>query len=220
MANLTCIMQHLLKLSDVLLTLWASESPPGSPIPSTHRRGFRGRGAELCNCCACHHCRHDCFQASFILALNKSQNLPVFQVVKPLLSRCCAGTKVVHLDTEVHNRTRCICKGREQESSRTLPFHMKCVCHRGSCKCRPWSLLGKNPGNLTGISKIRRITVVKSWVISNSTWFSSHFPCDREYLLILRGAEVESITLMTCGVMDILAGLHGQEQDSERYLDS
>lgn len=49
------------------------------------------------------------------------------------------------------------------------------------------------------------------------------FPCDKEYLLILRGAEIESITLMTNGVMGIL-DMHicmgWQEQDTERYLDS
>lgn len=73
---------------------------------------------------------------------------PFFHFVKPLLSRCCAGTKVVHLDTEVHNRTRYICKGREQESSRARSLNMKCMCYRGSWKCRPWSLLGKTPGNL------------------------------------------------------------------------
>lgn len=31
---------------DMLLTLWASESPPGSPVPSKHHGGLRRRGVN------------------------------------------------------------------------------------------------------------------------------------------------------------------------------
>lgn len=112
----------------------------------------------------------------FFFSSEQKPKSPFFHFVKPLLSRCCSGTKVVHLDTEIHNRTRNICKGREQESSRALSLNMKCMCYRGSWKCRPWSFLGKTPGNL----------------------------------FLLRGAEIESITVLINGLWVSLAScLHG-----------
>lgn len=62
--------------------------------------------------------------------------------------------------------------GNEAASS----YETEHVCHRGSSKCRTWSLLGSNPVNLTVISNIRRVIVVSSWVIFNTTWLIFHFP--------------------------------------------
>lgn len=95
MAKLACIMQKLLKISLVCSWLFGLlKVHLGTLFPPSITEALEEEGWVVKLLCL-PSLQAWLFPGFFFLALNKSQNLPIFQVVKPPLSRCCAGTKVV-----------------------------------------------------------------------------------------------------------------------------